>query len=225
MTDATNHPIKWSWVRQKATLILLCPVLLGLLLLPVLQTGCSFLFPFGPAPIEDEEVRLPPPAQAPVFEGDPRFNDLPVRNQLYGSSLAAGHFTHAVNSDNTLELAVGIPGADGASGKHKVGAVILYSKQANGTETQTHQTLTPGPNGDNIDIPEETGLMFGFALATGDFDGNGVDDLAIGCPGFGDSLICRCALRRQSASRCRIAGGPGSFRQFRSSLRLGACRG
>ena len=143
-----------------------------------------------------------------------RFNDLPVRNQLYGSSLAAGHFTHAVNSDNTLELAVGIPGADGASGKHKVGAVILYPKQANGTETQAHQTLTPGPNGDNIDIPEETGLMFGFALATGDFDGNGVDDLAIGCPGFGDSL--GFVAVRYGGSPLPAAGlleGPGSFRR------------
>jgi len=91
----------------------------------------------------------------------------------FGWALAAGDF----DGNGYDDLAIGVPD-EGIEPKEEVGAVnVLYGEIGglSGELTQLwHQDILPGG--------AETGDGFGRALAAGDFDGNGCDDLAIGVP-------------------------------------------
>lgn len=144
------------------------------LILP--QMGCTFLFPFvavGPPAIE--EYRTPPPEQAPRFNEDPR-HDAPLGSKNhFGAALAAGQFTRPRSGQGNVEVAIGAPNADVGEGK-----VVRLLKTSPGDD-EVIEVLLPGPYG----------LMghprFGAALASGDFDNDNYDDLAIGAPDDGES--------------------------------------
>jgi len=100
-------------------------------------------------------------------------------NAGLGQSLAWGDF----NGDTIGDLAIGAPNlavkssafnffADTESG----GVWILYGSLGNGLETRGNQLATV------LDIRETTGYHYGAALAGGDFNGDGVTDLAVGVP-------------------------------------------
>jgi hypothetical protein len=96
-----------------------------------------------------------------------------IANDRLGESLAVGDF----DDDGRDDVAIGAPGEDtGAITDH--GAVqVLYS---NGLGLGTARALLVLQSA----FPDlmETGDQFGFSVAAGDFDGDGVDDLAIGSP-------------------------------------------
>jgi hypothetical protein len=82
------------------------------------------------------------------------------------------------NGDGLADLAIGVPEED-RSGANGAGAVnIVY-----GGGALPSQLIYQGAdiNGTLLNGPEEDD-RFGSALATGDFDGDGFDDLAIGVP-------------------------------------------
>ncbi len=89
----------------------------------------------------------------------------------FGRAVASGDF----NGDGLLDLAVGAPGeapgSDPASGW-----VFVYLGSAQGLVP----SLAFGQDGLGAN---EAGDRFGHALAAGDFDGDGKDDLAVGAPG------------------------------------------
>jgi hypothetical protein len=90
----------------------------------------------------------------------------------WGATLATGDF----NGDKCADLAVGAPGEDGSAGA----VTILYGSPT-GLTTKGAQQLsqnTPGVPG--LAEPND---RFATALATGDFDGDGRADLAVGVPG------------------------------------------
>jgi hypothetical protein len=95
------------------------------------------------------------------------------------SALAAGDF----DGDGQDDLAIGIPSEDLGAGEQAITAagavVVLYGAPA-GLETAGAQFWTQDTPGiaDAVDDHE----FFGSALATGDFDGDGRGDLAIGVP-------------------------------------------
>ena len=102
----------------------------------------------------------------------------PGEGDHFGAALAAGDF----DGDGRTDLAVGAPD-DNPGGHDNAGEVnILYSAGASGLSVvgsqefdQDHPSAVPSV--------AEANDNFGQALAAGDFDGNGVDDLAVGVPG------------------------------------------
>lgn len=98
----------------------------------------------------------------------------------FGSSLASGNFY----GDGYDSLAVGVPMED-LGWKQDAGAVHVFEGTPSGLIDPWGRTYAASFTQDSHNVPgvAETGDHFGFSLAVGDFDGNGVDDLAIGAPG------------------------------------------
>lgn len=136
---------------------------------------------------------LPPPparAQAAIglssvraqaFANEDLLFFTPEVGDLFGWSLAAGDF----NGDGAEDLATGMPYDDGlvGSGLTDCGTVIVrYGVVGSGlagglADTVLSQFLGGSPN------PPESNDRLGMALATGDFNGDGFDDLAVSVPG------------------------------------------
>jgi hypothetical protein len=96
------------------------------------------------------------------------------RFDSFGFALATGDF----NQDGFADLAVGVPGEDARA--VDAGAVnVLYGTAAGltGSGSQLFTQDSPG-----VGSGAEPFDSFGFALAAGDFDNDGFDDLAVGAP-------------------------------------------
>jgi hypothetical protein len=101
-------------------------------------------------------------------------------NDQFGTALAWGDF----NGDGYDDLAIGVPG-ERVNGQRGAGVVqVLYGSAAG------LQAGGGGRPGDQYWHQDRSGIAdvaersdgFGFALAAGDFNGDGYDDLAIGVP-------------------------------------------
>jgi hypothetical protein len=101
--------------------------------------------------------------------------DTSEAGDLFGFALAAGDF----DSDGRADLAIGVPLED-LGGIVDAGSVtVMY-----GTPTGLLTTGSEAWDQDTAGILEgaEASDVFGRALETGDFNGDGYDDLAIGAP-------------------------------------------
>ena len=92
-----------------------------------------------------------------------------------GVALASGDF----NDDGFDDLAVGAPG-DTVGGHKEAGSVTIIDGSEHGLGGASDRLLTQNVAG--IDGDAEVRDHFGAALAAGDFDDDGFDDLAIGSP-------------------------------------------
>src|SRR5438105_1498556 len=86
------------------------------------------------------------------------------------------------NGDGFGDLAVGVPGKD-VKGHPDAGAVNVIYGSANGLTATGNQYWTEASSG--LPTKPAIGDQFGFALATGDLNGDGYADLAVGAPGQG----------------------------------------
>ena len=137
------------------------------------QQGALIIFPGAPGgldPVAGEEVVFSQRTDGvlgTIEDGDD-----------FGYSLAKGNF----DGDLWTDLAIGVPG-ESELGATESGAVQILYGGAVGLTVHGDQFLVEG----TIDGDVDTFDRFGMALAAGDFDADGRDDLAIGAP-FDDSL-------------------------------------
>ena len=103
-----------------------------------------------------------------------RFTGKTVATLKYGSILATGDF----NGDGIDEIAIG--DRDSASNPGGGGSVYIY-RRTPADDWIRQPTIRQGYGAYNG--VDEVGDKFGSSLASGDFDGDGFDDLAIGVPG------------------------------------------
>jgi len=94
----------------------------------------------------------------------------------FGRALAAGD----INGDGFADLAIGVPHDDAGGATDSGDVDVLYGGAA-GLGTTNSQVWSQ--NSPDIKGNSEPSDIFGRALAIGDFNGNGFDDLAVGVPG------------------------------------------
>ncbi len=99
------------------------------------------------------------------------------RDMRYASALAVGDFNH----DGYEDLAVGRPGERTLALVDAGGVEVFYG--ARGGMATGPEGLLIYESSDEIPGDAEALANFGGALATGDFNGDGYDELAIGSPG------------------------------------------
>ena len=96
----------------------------------------------------------------------------------FGNSLATGDF----NGDGKDDLAIGVADEDVGTIGDAGGVEVIYGSSAglSATSPRADQFWTQ----DSLDINDhaDPGDAFGFSLASGDFNNDGRDDLAIGVP-------------------------------------------
>ena len=115
----------------------------------------------------------PSPLDGAVTQDTGGVQDVAQTGDEFGETLAIGDF----DGDGRPDVAVGVD-HDGVGGRNDAGLVqVFYGSGRWANDTIIHQ--------DTAGVPSvaEAGDRFGAALAIGDFNGDGYDDLAVGVPG------------------------------------------
>lgn len=111
------------------------------------------------------------------FAGGGDIQNVPENSDQFGRALVAGDF----NNDGVDDLAIGTPDDD-ATGNAGVVQIINGSGFGLLPENNlmiTQDEFSPGGGG-SLSSPAIWNEKFGFSLASGDFDGDGIEDLAVG---------------------------------------------
>jgi len=104
--------------------------------------------------------------------------DPPEAGDQLGYGMAAGDF----NGDGFDDLAVGVPYEDFGGLEDSGVVLVFYGSLAGLASDESPATLHIAPGYNSIAGTPGAGDQFGSALAAGDLDDDGYDDLAIGAP-------------------------------------------
>jgi hypothetical protein len=136
---------------------------------------------------------------------------------------AADQFGHALafadfNNDGFSDLAIGSPGED-IDSDQEAGMVTIFYGTADGLAGSNSENW----HQDTQDVAggREDDDICGYALATGDFDNDGFDDLVLGCPGEAIGSLAEAGAiitLYGTATGLSATAGPGS--QFLSQDHL-----
>ncbi len=115
-------------------------------------------------------------AAATWTQGYSSVPDTPERDDLFGFALASGDF----NGNGYDDLAIGVPYEDVDSVRDAGAVFVLYGSRSGGLSAGGSQIWHQNSSG-IIGVSEPTDF-FGFRVASGDFNGDGYDDLAVSAP-------------------------------------------
>jgi hypothetical protein len=99
----------------------------------------------------------------------------------FGESLASGDF----DGDGFDDLVIGVPFDNVNAGLDNAGSLTLLRGTTTALGLTPFHGITLNCSSPSVPCSLSSGATFAYALAAGDFDGNGTDDLAIGVPGQG----------------------------------------
>lgn len=150
----------------------------------------------------------------------------------FGAALAAGDF----NGDGYDDIAVGAPGENIGS-LSDAGVINIIYGSSNGLTTAGNRAFTQSQAGVGGDEPND---QFGAALASGDFNNDNKDDLAVGAPGedigqinsagaigvmYGSNVGLRTSGNRLFFQSGGVVGAPEVGDRFGAALAAGDLTG
>lgn len=159
-----------------------------------------------------------------VNQGMDSIDGVPRKNDLFGATLTVGDF----NGDNLDDLVIGAP-EDRIGGMEDSGSATWIPGSGDGLKMVQSKTYTLR----DLDW-DFNNALFGSALASGDVNGDGYDELAIGSPWYlsrpgrvdvlagspdGPSTTTRQVLKPADLDRSELVP---DFETFGTSLQLGA---
>jgi hypothetical protein len=166
-------------------------------------------------------LRSSSPADQFWHQGKPGVDDAENVNDHFGFAVSSGDY----NNDGYEDLAIGVPGEDIETNDpdfgdlEDTGGLHVFYGSSSGLQTSSpaQQFWNGAPGGDPDEFEDTFAERAGVSVASGDFNNDGYDDLAVGVPGEsrnGNSCIECGAVNVLYGSNTGLEGSSSPGSQF-----------